>query len=258
MMNIFSPLAQQTKSERQAPRANTQKNVNQTVYRIVREYSEQKKLADKNLQLLDLPCGEAEFSLFLKDEFNNWQFTGVDFFTNVQNPQLSFHKSKAHDFFNSSAAEKYDIVLCISGIMCFDGLEKLVHSFYTHMPENALLIMTNDNVLTIRDRLHFLFFGRFKRFSLLNKTFEGNWNLVLPQGLHMVLRRENFKDINYRYCSVYPEDFILLPLALLIYPLFFLYLITRKSELSLRQKLNLFPAQSMYCRHYVVTAYKRH
>ena len=116
------------------------------------------------------------------------------------------------------------------------------------------MVVTNDNFMTLRDRISFLFFGRFKRFKLCNEVGEGNWNMVSPQAIVMLLQRQGFRDLQIEYTSVYIEDYFLIPLAFLFYPIFLAYLILHKSTMPISKRQKLFPFKSMIARHYIVSA----
>ena len=160
------------------------------------------------------------------------------------------------DVLSQQLPESVDIITCISGVMCFDGLPTLFSSFFSALKKDGMLVITNDNIMTVRDRLNFLLFGHFKRFKLLYATNEGNWNVVLPQALVSLLKRNGFHKWDVKYTAIYYEDFFFLPLALIIYPLFLINLILTKSDLSQKERLVLFPFRMLISRHYVVTAEK--
>lgn len=235
------------------PRANTQKNVNKTVYKMIEA---ELKSAQDGQSWLDSPCGTGEFALFIKTQAPQLQVTGVDLFAEVSDKSIQFIKQSAHDYLRNQKANSLDFVTCISGVMCFDGVYELSSLYGQAIKPNGTLVITNDNVMTIRDRLNFLFFGHFKRFKLLYSQNEGNWNVVLPQAIYSLLKKNNFDQIKVKYTSLYAEDFLFLPLAVLIYPFFFLYLVTRKNEMTLKERLQLFPFLSLIARHYVVRAKK--
>lgn len=235
------------------PRGSTQKNVNQVVYnsiapKIVNSASE--------LQLVDTPCGDGEFAHYLGGRFPHLKVTGVDLFTQPVGKSFEFFKQSAHQHFRQRAPESVDIIICISGVMCFDGVPELVAAFHSALKKNGVLVITNDNIMSVRDRLNFLFFGHFKRFKLLYANNEGNWNVVLPQSLVAQIRKNGFTNWQMAYTSIYTEDLLFIPIALLIYPVFVCYLLLRKSELTASERLKLFPFKMLLSRHYVITAYK--
>ncbi|MEK6628708.1 MAG: class I SAM-dependent methyltransferase [Bdellovibrionota bacterium] len=237
------------------PKANTQKNVNQVVYESLvskLEFGSADKL------LVDAPCGNGEFAKFLRDKYPNLEIKAVDLFTEVADTNIQFYKLSAHDFFALQKPASADFITCISGVMCFDGIPNLITLFFKALRPSGTLVLTNDNIMTMRDRLHFLFFGHFKRFKLLYSINEGNWNIVLPQAIVSLLQENGFKNIRIKYTSVYAEDLLFLPLAILVYPIFALYLLLRKSHLSIGERFELFPFQSLISRHYVITSEKIH
>jgi ubiquinone/menaquinone biosynthesis C-methylase UbiE len=234
------------------PKGNTQVGVNSQVYRLLCS-----AIDLKNSQvLIDVPCGEGQFAEFLKSTFPNLQVIGIDPFANASAKKIQFHKQKAHDFFLKNSPQNIDAITCISGVMCFDGAETLISSFHQALKANGFLAVTNDNVLTVRDRLSFLFFGRLKRFKLFYSVNEGNWNVLLPQAIFMLFERQGFKNISIKTTSVYAEDWIFLPLAFLLYPFMFLAILFSKSSRPLSERLKMFPFSLLLARHYVVSAVK--
>lgn len=234
----------------QAPRGNTQKNVNQEIANFL--FSQYK--SNSSMRMLDVPCGEAEFLSFVKSQRPQFDLVGVDKFAESRVPGITTHKMGAHDFFQISTNEKFDVITCISGIMCFDGIDDLLFNFSRKVALDGYVIVTNDNMMTIRDRLQFLFFGHFKRFGLLPTANEGNWNVVLPQFLSLKLEKYGFKIENVRFVSIYTEDWLLLPLVVIFYPIFLLPIFFKKNHWSLAQRLKLFSWKSLIARHYIVFA----
>ena len=238
------------------PRGNTQKSVNQAVVkRLAAHYMQQK--ATTSMQHLDLPCGEGQLAKALTQVFPSAQITAVDLFTTVSEaPRVQFCRMGVADFLVDAEAEKFHSITCVSGVMCFDGMPELFQDSYNCLKSGGLLIVTNDNVLTVRDRLSFLFFGELKRFKILYKTHEGNWNVVLPQALYMFFERSGFKNIKIQYTSFYFEDLLFLPFAVLLFPLLCLRLALARSNLLFKERLALFPFWSLMGRHYVMSGVK--
>lgn len=233
------------------PRGNTQKGVNEAVVRALLTHVD---LSGSKV-LLDIPCGEGELTKYLQSRFTWLKVIGVDI-SDQQGLSFEFHKMDAHAYIKNVRAESFDIINCVSGVMCFDQLKDMFFCFNRVLKPNGLIIVTNDNIMTIRDRLNFLFFGRFKRFKLVYPVDEGIWNIVPPQAVAMHLRRNGFKDIRFEYTSVYIEDWFLIPIALIFYPIFFSYLVCIRSEMTVRERINLFPFKSLLGRHYIVVAHK--
>jgi ubiquinone/menaquinone biosynthesis C-methylase UbiE len=236
----------------QIPKANTQKGVTRQVFLFLQKYLQ----LNQNLKLIDVPCGEGHFSNFLMQQFPQLQIHGVDFYAKNPAPKFHFYALKAHDYFLKHSPQQIDAICCISGVMCFDGIPDLFSQFQSCLKPDGLVIITNDNIMTIRDRIHFVMFGSFKRFRLMFSEDQGNWNVLLPQALWMHLRRQNLEVLDVRYTSIYSEDWIFLPLALLLYPIFWLYMMTAKGPMPKTIRRKFFGFSSLLARHYVIVAQK--
>lgn len=235
---------------------NTQRGVSLGVMETLQRRLGEKAHTSSALSMVDVPCGEGEFAQYAVSKVPSLKIVGVDFFANAAGKVQQFFKLRAQEYFRSQKPSDLDVVTCISGVMCFDGIEELFHQFYESLKSGGLVIVTNDNFMTLRDRFNFFFFGRFKRFKLCYDVNEGNWNSISPQGIWMLLERQKFKKIEVKYTSVYPEDYLFLPLALVVYPVFFAYLLLHKSRMPKDQRLVLFPFKSLLARHYIVSAIK--
>lgn len=224
--------------------------------RVVFEAIENRLESETTRLLIDSPCGSGDFAHYIGENFPKVKVMGIDLYTEVKGRKFEFHKASAQEVLSRQTAETVDVITCISGVMCFDGIPALIASFFSALKKDGILVITNDNIMSVRDRLNFLFFGHFKRFKLLYANNEGNWNVILPQALVSMLKSRGFRKWDVKYTAIYNEDFFFLPLAVVIYPLFLLNLIFVKSELSLRERLVLFPFRMLISRHYVVTAEK--
>ncbi|MEO8167946.1 MAG: class I SAM-dependent methyltransferase [bacterium] len=234
------------------PGSNTQKNVNRDIMRLLQRFTDLASLKT----VLDIPCGEGEWAHFLKSRFPHLRILGVDKFAKVKFDDFEFHQMDIHDFFQTVKPANVDLISSISGVMCFDGIESLFAHFRSSLTTGGHLVVTNDNIMTVRDRLSFLFFGYFRRFRLLFSPSEGNWNVVLPQALVMFLQRNGFQIEAIKYTSIYFEDYLLLPVALLIYPFLAFNLVRYRSEIPLKVRFQIFPFKMLLARHYVMIAKK--
>jgi SAM-dependent methyltransferase len=236
----------------QVPKANTQRHVSQTVFQFLEKFGELKN----SKFIIDVPCGEGQFSKFLKDTYPAIDVVGVDGFAENTSQFLNFKAMKAQEFFRTVQPKNADAITCISGVMCFDGLDELFVSFRDSLKRDGILVVTNDSVMTVRDRLNFLVFGRLKRFKLNLSANEGNWNVVMPQAIWMHLQKNKFVIEDVKYTSIYLEDWILLPLALLFYPLFLASVLLSSGDISRKDRMKFFPFISLLARHYVIVARK--
>jgi ubiquinone/menaquinone biosynthesis C-methylase UbiE len=246
------------------PRGNTQKNVNALLFHLLNKHFPNRSLKS----LIDVPCGEGEFLNFISAEFPAAQLIGVDRFSSggvgpneaSDSPggkrAFSFFKQTAQSFFSEHKPTQIAAITCISGVMCFDGIHELLQQFHQALTPGGLVVVTNDNIMTTRDRVNFLFFGHFKRFKLIYDRNEGNWNIMTPQALIMLLERAHFVDIDIKYTSTYWEDITWLPLSLVLYPLFLFKVLLANGQKSIKERMSLYPFRSLLARHYVVWARK--
>lgn len=238
-----------------APRANTQKDVNTTVWsELSKKFGRSSRFT-----ILDNPCGQGEWLQFVQSQNPNAEAIGVDLFGPEQiSERIPCYKldSSGDWATNCATPESVDIVTCISGVMAFDNLTRYFKQSHSILKSSGLLVVTNDNTWTLRDRISYLFNGRVRRFRLSYNTNEGNWNNVSIAVLVQMLEKSGFEITEIKYTAFYPEDFALLPLALLLWPWQWLY---RQIEGTNRQpafRQRLYPFSALLARHYVIFAKK--
>lgn len=236
--------------EIEIPRGNTQVGVNAAVIQELRSRN------FNPLSLLDVPCGDGEFLKTVGKFFPESQVLGIDLHSEPQPEIKKFFIRASGANWPIAPEQKFRVITCISGVMCFDGLPTLFSSAEKHLEEGGLFIVTNDNIITVRDRLSFLFFGRLKRFAKLYSPEEGNWNVVPIQALWKLYITHGFEIQKIQYTSLRWEDFLFAPLAAIIYPLEIFYLMMQNSKLTMKERLSLFPFSALLARHYVMVGLK--
>lgn len=236
------------------PRANTQKDVNRTVLQILQN----KSLLHPDCKILDNPSGQGEWAEFLNTEMKIKTIVAIDYLAPVdRKSQVKYLKMDSSlPFADQTPSGPFDVVTCISGIMAFDNFSLHLSEINKLLKPGGTFIVTNDNLWTLRDRLSYLFFGRFKRFRLSFNRPEGNWNIVPIQTLLRALEKQNFQIEKIQYTSIYFEDWLMLPPALLLYIPQALYLVLHKSHQDLSERFRSFPWLAMIARHYIVVAKK--
>ena len=116
----------------------------------------------------------------------------------------------------------------------------------------GLLLVSNDNCLTVRDRLSYLLLGKTRRFQMFVDTEAPTWKLIPLYNLLRVLDMAGFRLRRLEYVSSGWKDWLLLPLALMVYPVQRLYIRLTRNPMSLAQKRYMYPFKSLLCSHYVV------
>lgn len=241
-----------------APRGNTQKDVNQVIWNELsnsQKYSEQ-----QSLTVLDNPCGQGEWLKFLKSQRPNWNAVGIDLFgpDKISDTIPCYRLDSSQNWSEKSqlATKSVDIATFISGAMAFDNLSNYFKQTHSLLKNGATLIVTNDNTWTLRDRISFLFNGRTRRFKLNYNSNEGNWHNINIATLTHIMEKSGFQIEKVTYTSFYPEDYLFLPLAVLLWPWQWFYRNFEKSNKPKMQRQVLYPFSSLIGRHYVVFARK--
>lgn len=236
------------------PRGNTQDEVNHKVFEaLLKRYQTNEKL-----KVLEIPSGEGFFLETFHRIFPQAELLGADPFVEpVASIKHFTVKKTADELLSEMKEQKFDLMICVSGVMCFDGIHKFIRQTSASLKEGGRFILTNDNILTARDRLSFLTFGRVKRFKLLYDFEERNWNIMPIQALWMLWHQNRIELEEVIFAPIKPEDWLTLPIALLLFPFQMLYLATQKSRLSFSERYRLFPFKSLLARHYIMIGKKR-
>ncbi len=234
-------------------RGQTQKNVNKIILELLlSKYSE-----DSKKSILDLPCGYLEFLNYVHILFPNWQLHGSDLYIPPNIDKVNFTQMDLSKDFILPSEQKYDLITSISGIMMFGNTESFLINCIGRLNPNGTLVITNDNPATIKDRLSYLFLGRFRIFDQLFDDHETMTQLVLIQDLTRILRKNNIEIEKIIYCSFYPKDLVFLPFALIVYPFQMLYLLSRKTSLSKSLKISKYNFKQLFGRHYIIIGQKK-
>ena len=206
---------------------------------------------------LDLPCGEGKFMMGLKATFPNVEILGKDLYAKPIAEAKPYFLQQGVDQWAAHSGQKFDLITCISGVMVFDNLVPFFQQCSSHLNSNGIFIVTNDNVMTLRDRLSWLLWGRMRRFKKFYDLNEGNWNLVLIQALVRFYLLNDFEIKKIEYVSTRWEDWLLAPVALLLYPLQLLTLRKGPAEISWSMRLQMYSWKSLFARHYIIYGVKK-
>lgn len=234
------------------PRGNTQPDVN----RKIAEFLLSAMRNSEEKQFLDFPCGAGEFAQVLQALFPNSRVFGADLHPPQALPNLPMYQIDASRDFSLPENQQFDVITSVSGVMAFDNISGFVRNCIPHLKKGGLFIISNDNILSVRDRLSFLIFGRVRRFKLFFAPDEGNWNMVPLQALHKLFLQNNLEFVRIQYTSFLPEDLLFFPFALLLYPFQALSILFAKSSLNLSTRFKLVSFGSLLYRHYFIVGRK--
>jgi 2-polyprenyl-3-methyl-5-hydroxy-6-metoxy-1,4-benzoquinol methylase len=232
----------------QIPKGNTCHGVNRAV--VEHLLSVDATWAGK--RILDMPCGHGVLLKVLREFFPSAVIKGADL-----RPAEGFaaHEVAAVDAsrpFRIFQEGKFDVITSVSGIMEFHNTRQFFETCREHLAEGGQLVVTNDNVITVRDRFAYLFFGRTRLFRLLVSPELATWKPVPMQCLGRMLHDAGFVIRSIRYVSARPKDLWLLPLALLLWPFQWAQFQVEKAAVPKELRKMMFPFRTMICRHCVV------
>ncbi|MBD2769266.1 methyltransferase domain-containing protein [Hymenobacter sp. BT664] len=232
------------------PRANTQKNVNKALLAYLLSAYDR----SEPLRVLDMPCGAFEWLGLLNQLFPRASLVGSDLATGTPPGGVQFLAADATQPFDFGG--NFDLVTSISGIMMFGNTQSFIQHCCRQLKIGGTLVITNDNIFTVRDRLSFLFTGRVRRFKLLPETDEAISQQVSLQEVCRQMNRNGVEITKVIYTSFYAEDWLFAPLAIILYPFQWLSLRRTKSSIPGSLRRQMFPFSALLGRHYLVIGRK--
>jgi len=227
------------------------------VHRAILEYLiEQGPIWDKK-NILDLPCGQGELVGTLRNFFPDARVFGADMQLPNNLSKTNFAQVDASSVFNIFPSEKFDLITSVSGVMEFDNTLQFFEQCENMLNESGTFIVSNDNVMTVRDRLSFFWLGKFRQYSIFTKQEYPTWKVITIYNMIRILEDAGFKIKEIRYCAVRGKDYFMLPIAMLIYPIKFLYIQFAKHGMAVELRNKMYPFASLLHRHYFIVCERR-
>ena len=233
-------------------RAQTQKNVNHTI--LTDLYNQFP--SDTKVSFLDLPCGGLEFLKHVKALFPDSDLTGADLMQPSETENIQFYEMDLTREFTLPTEKKYDVVSSIAGVMMFSNTLSFIKNCSEKLKDGGTFILTNDNNATIKDRLAYLFLGRYRLFNLVFEDNQALTENVPINELVRLLRTNRIRIDDIQYTSFYIKDVIFLPFAVIAYVSQWLYLKILKTRLPEELIGKMYPFNHLFCRHYIIKGTK--
>lgn len=230
------------------PRGNTVPGVNRTIVEYLLDRSD---LAE-GFAVLDVPCGNGAFLDALKEFFPAAETFGADIIEPPDNSRHRFFRIDARQPFEIETNEKFKIITSISGVTEFDNTQQFLEQLRPYLSQDGVLIVSNDNIFSVRNRLLYLLFGRFRQTHLFMGNDEPTWKIIPLQNLTRILFEAGFEIAEVKYVPAKASEWLWLPLAALVYIFQYLYLRFGESETAFSIKTALYPFVSLIARHYVL------
>lgn len=226
------------------------------VHRAVIEHLLQEDGPASEKRILDIPCGNADLMWSLRRFFPGADVRGCDLAKPPTLDDSDFSEVDASRPFHVFPEGRFDRILSVSGVMEFDNTLQFFETCHAHLNETGHLVVTNDNVVAMRDRIMYFLLGKTRRFQMFVDIDAPTWKVIPLYNLMRILTMAGFRIRRLQYVSAGWKDWLLLPLALLVYPLQLLYIRLTRNPMPLPQKHRMYPFRSLLCSHYVVVCDK--
>ncbi len=152
--------------------------------------------------------------------------------------------------------KQYDYILSVSGVMEFDNTLQFFENCHKHLVNGGRFVVTNDNVVSVRDRIVYLLFGKVRQYRLFVTQGEGTWKVIPIHNLVRIIKDAGFQIREIKYTSFSMKDWPLIPFAILLYPIQLLHMWRNKTKMPWAERLALYPFKSLLYRHYVILCEK--
>lgn len=230
------------------PRGNTCRKVNELIDRMVR----QRGWELNGAEILDLACGRGEFLQYLSQKFPKATIRGVDRESSKTASGITIVGANLEKPFRVFPDILFDFLICISGVMEFDNTLQFFSCCRQHLKPGGYFLVTNDNLLSVRDRLSLLFCGKPRQYPLHSPPGQATWKILPIQNMLRLLLEAGLRVEDIQYIPVRPKDWLFLPLALLIFPFQEIFLRLSKRPVPQPWRGWMYPFSSLLSRHYVI------
>ncbi len=206
--------------------------------------------------MLDIPCGKGELISSLRRFFPGADLRGCDLKKPDSLASGDFASVDASRPFTVFPESKFDYIFSVSGVMEFDNTLQFFESCQKHLRDGGHFFVTNDNVVAMRDRISYFCLGKVRQYHLFVTLNQGGWKVIPIHNMLRILQETGFQIQEVRYVSLLPKDWLMLPLALLVYPIQFLYMNLSRSRIPWKEQRTIYPFRSLLCRHYIIVCQK--
>ncbi|MFL6375349.1 MAG: methyltransferase domain-containing protein [Pyrinomonadaceae bacterium] len=220
------------------PRGNTCPGVNRLIIRRLVQYFEHRRF-----RILDAPCGTGVFLEAVSRILPRAELHGCDVVEPDRRSSFQFSQADLQKGAPMDQDSKFDAITCISGVMEFDNTLAFLSGLRNSITSGGLLLVTNDNLLTVRDRLMYLLQGRFGQYPFDVDRGTSTWKVIPLQNLIRLLREAGFELETIEYTSPSAGSWCWLPLAL---PLHLL------QKIMASKLVQYLPLKGLMSRHYVL------
>ena len=230
------------------PKWNTERKVN---YKIIKWILKNNL---KNLDILDVPSWNADLIKTINKIDNSiikkWILIDKYVFPNELESKFFYYDYDFSEIWKLN--EKFDLVFSVSWVMEFDNISLFIKNLKKSLKKGWKIIITNDNVISLKDRLLYLFFWKIRRFRLFLEPNQPTFHNIPIQEIYKYLIENGLFVLDVKYCWYKKSDLLFFILFFYLYIPQILYIILKKSYIPLKIRYKLFPISSLFTRHYIM------
>lgn len=154
--------------------------------------------------------------------------------------------------FQEFTERRFDCILSVSESEKIEEMQQLLENCSAHLNDGGLLVMSNINLVAIRDQIFNVLFSRIWRWSMHTSPKTPASKIISLGDLMRMLSEAGFRVREVRYMASGLGDWLWLPFALLTYPMQLLCIRLTRNPMAVWQKRRMYPFGSLLCSHYLV------
>lgn len=117
-------------------------------FKLIFDYFDKKKIKFTNKKIIDIGCGNASFTYFLKKKFKNNKFFALDNHKELINFNKKNKLLEGVFFYNKSCEKKisntkYDLITILGTLSLLKDQKKVINNLLKHLNKDGLLIIDN-------------------------------------------------------------------------------------------------------------------
>lgn len=151
--------------------------------------------------ILDIPCGDGALMSSLRLFFPEAVVRGCD----IQMPKgvsvNDFSLVDASRPFKVFPDAKFDVIFSVSGVMEFDNTLQFFVQCKDHLRDDGLFLVTNDNVVSIRDRIAYFWLGKVRPYQLFVTQDQPTWKVIPIHNMVRILQDSGFERFGMCLCG---------------------------------------------------------
>jgi cyclopropane fatty-acyl-phospholipid synthase-like methyltransferase len=203
-------------------------------------------------RILDIRCGNADLMRALREFFPSADIRGCDVAQPSAATERDFTRVDADQPFDVLGERKFDCILSINDVM-ESGTLRFLQRCNAHLNADGLLVVSNGNIVALHERIRRSFLSGRHRWAPLFVDRDTSRCHAMP--MHQLIRglgAAGFRIREVRYVFAGPKDWLLLPIAWIIYPMQLLHVRWTRNPMALWQKRRMYSFRSLLCSHYLV------